>query len=61
MNGKDLLETLKYVDNKYYREAEADSFPPSAKQRWIQKLLVATALVVLAGCAIAYVLHFRGL
>lgn len=72
MKGRDIFLGLSYIDGKYVEEAEFGVFTPEkgerAKPRKAKRLrrpLLIAAIValtaLLAGCAVAYVLHLRDL
>ena len=69
MNGKDICLGLKYVSEDFIQEAETDRFPAQANQEKTytkirRPLLIAaliTLMLLLVGCAVAYVLSIQSL
>lgn len=63
MKGKDLFKELGYINPKYYEEAETGVIPKT--RLTFRKPLLAAAIIamslLLAGCAVAYVLHMQDL
>lgn len=63
MKGKDLFKELGYIHPKYYEEAEKGVIPKA--RLTFRKPLLAAAIIamslLLAGCAVAYVLHMQDL
>ena len=72
MKGKDIFLGLSYIDGKYVEEAEFGAFTPEKgerakprKPKRLRRPLLIAAIValtaLLAGCAVAYVLHLQDL
>lgn len=63
MNGKELLEGLGEIKLELYQEAENGKLPPAAARRPLRRPVLAAALIalmlLLTGCAVAYMLHMR--
>ena len=63
MTGKDLLIGLGDISQKYYEEAETESLTPARNRKTFRKPFLIAALIavtmLLAGCAVAYVLRLQ--
>lgn len=63
MNGKDLFKGLGRINTKYYEEAEYETITP-ARRAFRRPLLLAAVIamtLLLAGCAVVYMLHMQDL
>lgn len=65
MNGKELLESMNYVNAMYIEEAETATFQASESHRPLKRPLLIAAIValmlMLVGCAVVYVLKMQDL
>lgn len=61
MNGKDLFMELGNISPKYFEEAEHGTFPSARKGRPFLIAAVIAMMLLLTGCAVAYVLHMQDL
>lgn len=64
MNGKDIFLGLKYVGPDLIEQAEFDSFSESTNRKRFRPLLIAALialLLMLVGCAVAYVLNMQNM
>lgn len=62
MNGKDIFVGLSYIDQKLVEEAEHGQFPKSKVRSLRRPVLIAAViamLLMLTGCAVAYVLSVK--
>lgn len=63
MTGKDLFIALGDISQKYYDEAENDTMAPAQSRKMIRRPLLVAAVIaltlLLAGCAIVYVLSMK--
>ena len=55
MNGKDLLQGMNYVDEKYVAEAECGKKAMSVKVSWLRQIALAACVIILvSGVAVNY-------